>query len=365
MSINSPFGYCQEYYRYLGNYPEDANPGWHEDVQGVTHDDDYWFITQSDTGEADEQVLWKIPVGHDLRQATGNSEITKREIRSYPQLNGYNHFGDLDYFNYRQRGFLIVGLSGDDMPDALAVFRADTDTLDYVAHTTDFLNSVSSSWVAVDSDGFIYFPDALTKDIPGISVAVMDGIVKYMIDWDQLFESGRLQLTFQSFIILYDENGDRFVINYTQGGVFSRPLGNLFYMVTGLHRNTNRDRHGIHVFDTDTWRRVKKSTNGHGQFNYEFHPGIFGGGEEPEGLTVWDLDDGRAPGIRGQLHVLMLDNDWFSADEIYFKHYTDRPSPTPPKPPLCPRGQKCCETLPTGKGGVECHLCVPMSGRCP
>jgi hypothetical protein len=40
-------------------------------------------------------------------------------------------------------------------------------------------------------------------------------------------------------------------------------------------------------------------------------------------LTVWDLDDGRAPGIRGQLHVMMLDNDETSADDIYIKHYTN------------------------------------------
>jgi hypothetical protein len=44
------------------------------------------------------------------------------------------------------------------------------------------------------------------------------------------------------------------------------------------------------------------------------------GDEEIEGLTVWNLDDGRAPGIRGQVHVLMLDVGEVSNDDLYFKH---------------------------------------------
>jgi hypothetical protein len=56
-------------------------------------------------------------------------------------------------------------------------------------------------------------------------------------------------------------------------------------------------------------------------FKYEFHPG-WSKYEEPEGITIWDLDDGRAPHIRGQLHVIMLDNDAATDDDLYFKHYS-------------------------------------------
>jgi len=75
-----------------------------------------------------------------------------------------------------------------------------------------------------------------------------------------------------------------------------------------------------------TGTRIKRSTNGYGYFNYEFHPGVhpFGASlEEPEGMTIWDLDDGRAPGIRGQLHVLLVDNDSLDAGDVYLKHYTN------------------------------------------
>lgn len=45
--------------------------------------------------------------------------------------------------------------------------------------------------------------------------------------------------------------------------------------------------------------------------------------EEPEGLTFWDLNDGRSPNIRGELHVLMLDNDEPDNDDVYLKHYSE------------------------------------------
>ena len=43
--------------------------------------------------------------------------------------------------------------------------------------------------------------------------------------------------------------------------------------------------------------------------------------EEPEGLTYWDLDGRKVPGIEGQLHAILLDNDTWSDDDVYLKHY--------------------------------------------
>jgi hypothetical protein len=47
--------------------------------------------------------------------------------------------------------------------------------------------------------------------------------------------------------------------------------------------------------------------------------------DEPEGLTIWDLDGKDAPGtgMSGQLHVGMVDND-ADTDQVYIKHYTMR-----------------------------------------
>jgi hypothetical protein len=68
------------------------------------------------------------------------------------------------------------------------------------------------------------------------------------------------------------------------------------------------------------YQRVAHSTRCFGHFDFCYDPGTISAGE-PEGLTVWDLDDGRAPGISGQLHVMRLDNDALH-DDIAFKHYT-------------------------------------------
>src|SRR3990172_12595134 len=68
-------------------------------------------------------------------------------------------------------------------------------------------------------------------------------------------------------------------------------------------------------------RLVVQSTveAGHPNFRYEYHPN-FATWEEPEGIDWWD--NPPAPGISGQLHAFLLDNDVLSADEVYLKHYT-------------------------------------------
>jgi hypothetical protein len=140
-------------------------------------------------------------------------------------------------------------------------------------------------------------------------------------------------------INLLHEDGSPFNSGHAQGGVFS-PSGDLFYFLSGIHNGHDPDE-GINVFDTrssgtNTWRRLLRSHQGddYQPFWYHIDPGCCTY-EEPEGLTIWDLDDGRAPGIRGQLHVVVLDNDascdkglsdggnsvWYDDDDVTLYHY--------------------------------------------
>ena len=110
-----------------------------------------------------------------------------------------------------------------------------------------------------------------------------------------------------------------------QGGAISEN-DDLIYVVSGFY-DEHYDNDGINVFDLQTGLRVQRSTNGSGYFNYEFHPG-WSRYEEPEGITVWDVDGLGAPNVMGQLHVLLLDNDRledlpFDPDDVYIKHYTN------------------------------------------
>lgn len=366
----------ERYFYYLGNHPTNASAGWHEDVQGITHDDDYWYITQSDTEEADEQVLWKIPVEHNLRVSASNNPKTKKIVlNTVPQLKGYNHFGALAYYKYKNTGFLIAPLTGNAAP-ALVIF--DATTLRYVTHSTNLPMLARASWVAVDPQGFVYLS---MSSGGGGGIGGNDGsggrerqksiripsLVQCTVDWNLLYQRRELRIEPVKSIAVYDERGNNMLPKeHPQGGVFS-PSGKLFYFVSG-YIGTDRDD-GIHVFDTTTWRRIKKSTNGSGEFNYEFRTSsaydLTKDGDEPEGLTIWDLDNGRAPGIRGQLHVLMLNNN-AGQDQVHLKHYSYKKPTIPPRPPrqssyLCGQNQKCCEPLINGRCPTKC---VPTSALC-
>jgi hypothetical protein len=34
---------------------------------------------------------------------------------------------------------------------------------------------------------------------------------------------------------------------------------------------------------------------------------------------LWDLDGEQVPGIDGQIHLQMIDHDWWSDDDFFFK----------------------------------------------
>jgi hypothetical protein len=321
----------EAYYLYLGNYPSDANPGWHENVQGLTHDRDNWFITQ--TGR-----LWKIPVECDLGSVSRgdrgvlvkrlwdyepqtNPHIPPRIVTDIPELwtAGYNHLGDPGYYEFDGRGYIVVpieesknepGGKAPFAPPAIAVFRADT--LEF-ANYACLTGQTSAGWCAVDPQSRVYS-----------SSGNLGTLHRYAVDWNTLLSSKTpLTLPNPTRIDLADESGFPVEIRSMQGGEIS-PSGQLLYLVAGYFGDLDSSW-GIHVFDLSTQRRVQRSTNGSGHFNYEFHPTCSFptyNCEEPEGITIWDLDDGRAPGIRGQLHVLLLRNEYFSDDDVYLKHYT-------------------------------------------
>jgi len=300
----------ESYYLYLGDYPHGASPGWHEDVQGLTHDENYWYITQSDADDSNkaERSLWKIPVEHDLAKSAtpGVNGVERVIIDDIPELagQGYNHWGDLDYYQYEGVGYLFLPMEGGKGNTGMAVLRADN--LQYIDHYEFALKY--SAWCAVDHEGFLYFSEDFF-DVPRI--------LKYYPHYENIKDTGSLDLTIHPHMDLYDENGVGLTVHRVQGGTFSE-YGRYIYLVS----NTD----GIHVFDTQTGSRVQKSTNGHGYFNYQFDETGWGGYEEPEGITFWDLDDDpRVPEdtISGQLHVFLLDNEAGADERIAVLKWAD------------------------------------------
>lgn len=106
---------------------------------------------------------------------------------------------------------------------------------------------------------------------------------------------------------------------YMQGGDFSTD-GSMLYLLNGKSYDFDANDGGIWVFDVRSGRRMMKSATS-GNFKYEFHPGVTSY-QEPEGLTVWDLDGKQAPRIPGgQVHAILLNINKGRKDAFWLKHY--------------------------------------------
>jgi hypothetical protein len=295
----------ETYFRYLNDYPNHKELGWAYHVQGGTHDDDHWYFTQELDLDGTNGAIWRLPVSLDLNSDKPFSApgVAYRRLDTIDQLWGahYRHLGDPTYYKYGDQGYLLIPLEGhgDAKPvaaPAIGVFRYDptSNQIVYVAHRE--IPQSDAPWCAVDPQGYLYSSNYYDAS----------KIFKYHVDWSLLAtKHPKLELTPASPLILRDEGGSVFALQEVQGGEIS-PDGQLFYFVA-------RD---LHVFNMSSGWRVRQSGNGSGWFNYQVRGGTFH--EIPEGMAIWDLDDGRAPGIRGQLHVFLLNYD---VGQVWFKHY--------------------------------------------
>ena len=307
LALLSNYSIDTKSYRYIGNYPDGRRTGWTNNLQGVTNDGNYWYFSQAKT-------LWKFPVEHDLNTRIKKSDpardILKKDMP--PELKGYNHYGDLDHYN----GFIFTAVDGRKVPPRIVVFRisdlgyVDSWILDDLGH---------AGWCAIDSNRSLLYTSNRT-------ISINDPIYRYKINLDKLVNDKEFALEYRDRFPLYDEHGQPLKMDTMQGGDVSD--NGFLYTVNGFCTGSVINT-GVMVFDDQTGVRVAKSTNGFGDFNYEYRPGsafwIFNLGckQEPEGLTLWDLDTEHAPGIRGQLHVIMIDNFGYGV-KLYFKHYTNK-----------------------------------------
>ncbi len=289
-------------YKYLGDYPRKERTQWREDLQGVTHDRDHWFFTQ-------QNRLWRIPVTHDLCEPL--DEHKNSVGIPGPLRPNYDHFGDLDH----RDGFLFIPLTPN--PPIIAVFRASD--LAYIGCSPLASDAKAGNvqndagWCAVNPrNGDLYTSNKY--------VSLDDPLFVYTVDYAAIQSENRVEpFAFKGRFKVHSSDGSSLTLKYMQGGAISDD-GILYTMSGYYNKNCDPEVSGIHVFDLASGNLITQSSCEHGDFKYEFHPGLRA--EEPEGLTLWDLNDGRAKNIRGKLHALMLNNGindrW---DEVYFKHY--------------------------------------------
>lgn len=320
------------------DYPSNRENGWSEELQGVTHDDDCWYFSQKDR-------LLKFPVGYDLNRpldddptvltagiprhdldgsvlgADGSvvdplppgitgSEHPGRDLQVLPDeirvvysgtYGYYHHFGDPDWHS----PYLYVPLESElspRLPPKLLVMDAQ---LRHVATAMLSLQASEASWAAINPlNGLLYSSEFNASKLcvyrPVVGARVGQGPVAF-------------ELQPVGFFPLYDYDGSERQLSRIQGGVFSRH-GHL-YLVSDVSEN------GVLAFDMSTGRRALWPL----QVDYQPTKHVLFAeviGDELEGITIWDqVESQGAPGIRGQLHLIMIDNYGSGDDDLYFKHY--------------------------------------------
>ncbi len=342
-----------KYYLFKNNYPNNKSLFWGDNdamTNGITHDNNNWYITTLGVCHLfdfctpgtpnDNWSIRRIRVEQDLATGAQSEEWVKSQE---PALASYGHAGDLDHFQIGDKGYLAVPVTGGTHP-AIAFFS--TNPIRYINYAylklrSDYQRDVG--WCAFSPDGYLYTSNDNAT-----------AIYKYKIDWPKLFAPS-LDPTvgnLHNALLLETHYPLEETLHNMQGGEFT-PDGKLLYINCGIisclchgtppHKVYRND--GIHVLETTNWKDIKQSTSNvlvtdencstgitetirtpeSGCFDYTFdNSGC--SGEEPEGLTIWDLDDGRAPNIRGQLHVISYNhNDFFvpggDNNRVILKHY--------------------------------------------
>lgn len=287
-------------YNFINDYPYFRENGLSHECQGVCHDKDYWYFTQDGN-------IWKIPLGMDLNQKFDKDD---RSLK-FRKVGG--HLGDLDYAQSGSTGYLFIPDMGNESETFISVWEAKT--LRLVAKFPIYCDNkrfTSIGWCAINS-GYLYTSESTVGDS-----RYFVHIYKIDSSWINPFmhPCGKL--------LLMDEAGNPLTLKDMQGGCFDNE--NHLHLANGFWKNEERDKQGIHIFEVQAVpgqqvqnvKRISKSNQKSG-FKYKFDTS----GQEPEGMTWWDLDkDPRAPAKeRGQLHVIQLDNDPGDTDDLVFKHF--------------------------------------------
>jgi len=342
------------YYLRSANYPSFGNlwtpaPFGDGESQGVTHDDDNWYFTWTYNNVG---YLWKVPVDVPLdNNVLQNPRVAIVDMTQFPDLNKYWHWGDPDHYKDKNSGtdYIVIPITGGGIP-IIAIFRANLSLVAYAK-----LNQQQSTgWCAIHpqtgelytSEDFDYAsgpsPCSNNCDNQDFHCLYPRLLLLYSIPWDTFPSSGyigEIALTYIGSEELLTGDGGQMELYNMQGGEFT-DSGELLYIVCGsgcCAGNGAGQQYaldGLYVFDTQTWRAIKRSYNHDGRFphtnlpkyfDYYYPLGCDGAGSwSPEGLTIWDLDNGRAPNITGQLHVLLFKFRVFGENREVFEHFGGR-----------------------------------------
>jgi hypothetical protein len=329
---------CTPRHVHIGDYPVGVRTVWSDEAQGITHDGRHWFL-------ATRRALLKVPVSADLAAPLdGHAGVLRAELPDALAARGFDHFGDISWYAHAGTGVVCVPVDGGPAAE-LAFFRAAD--LAYLGSAPLPGAPPNAPFCAIDARGHLFVGRRLDSMLP-----------RFRVDWSAVLRAQAFALERLPPFALLDERGAPLRLDDLQGAAFSED-GRRLYMISGFlddHACPIWSRGfwsgdcpadaafgGIHVLEvrgsdggpcslaqTCEARRIDKSTNpgaGPGaasRFTYAYR-GTLLEAEEPEGITVWDLEAPGAPvapGVRGQVHALLLDNELPSRlDRVSIRHY--------------------------------------------
>lgn len=266
------------------DYPREVAVEHSEEIQGAASTSTSWYFTHNN-----DPTLVQVPLTADLEDHGVWDAAVTSGMPSVLDALGYNHFGDPD----EHLGNVYVPVEGGAV-GAIAQFDLNVGFRGYAT-----LSGPKAPWVAVDPTTGLLYTSAFC-DVAEVDVYTM-----------QFAADGTLTgLTLNDRRALYDPNGVGLTVQAIQGGAFS-DHGNLYLVSDARGSTCASGTAGVYGFEGATMRKEV-------WFDVPYDTGD---GEELEGIDIREVTTAGVPGITGQLHVVMLDNDWPDTDDFYFKHY--------------------------------------------
>ncbi len=257
-------------------FPTGTEWGFTNDIQGMKHDASNWYFTRTDYGISSPNYgqVAKTPVSTSLN----NDPLVVYSEPSEMLNAGFKHFGDLAI-----RGSLLYIAMDGGGRCAIAVWQSN---IAYYQGWAVVPGLSGCGWVAYNPrDNLFYFNDGnntLRKysiTVNGSSVSIQEFLPKVTLSAD---------------------------LTSMQGADFSSR--GVLYVSRGYKENP-MTVYAVDVNSGFVYQRAGWTTGNPGDW-------------EAEGLTLWDLTGGQAPGITGHLHVQLLDNDLLDDDNLWIAHLT-------------------------------------------
>jgi hypothetical protein len=280
--------------RDVNTYPKGAQYNWTDNLQGIASDGRWWYVSANTNGKRGSRSTARLyrakpqSIARDLG-------VWTRPL-SQTGLTHCSHIGDVDY----RTGTIYVAIDGcEDGRAKVGMFKRETLAYEGSFDLPGLARAAGVAWNPVD--GHLY---ALNRGRNGLRAyavhAAGTGVVAELV----------------RDIPMRASDGSRFRGNRIQGMKFA-PSGRVYV----IFDDPDFAKGGVYEFEIDSSaaRLTSFVPVPHGC------TGVFTCtrnrmylGDEIEGLLIERITSGP---YRGDLHVLMIDND-LDRDDVYFKHYS-------------------------------------------